>query len=1328
LSPNDTYPEHIVTAVIVAHDGAEWLPRVIEALHEQTHPVHRILAVDAGSRDRSGVVLAGLLGPDAVFGMDRDAGYGTSVASALRHPAAAAPVPGPPGFAAEWIWLLHDDCAPAPDALAELLRGAAETPAATVLGPKVLDWSDQRVILEAGLAIDTAGRRVSGVEPREIDQGQHDGDRDVLAVSSAGMLARRDVWDEVGGFDTGLALFREDVDFCWRVHAAGYRVRLITDAVVYHVEASGRGRRDISAVPHPRRADRRNALFVLLANLPLTAMIAAAVGNTALSTARILFFLLAKRAEAARDEAAALGSLAAHPARLLRARRRRRMRGHRRAYGALRSQVPRGQSVRKLLEFVAATLYPSSRVEATGSHHASEDPSDDDSLLIDSGLAQRILTNPGILLFTGLLVISLIAERSLLGPGPLGGGTLLPAWGGASGLWSQYLAGFHTIGIGSAASTPPYIAVLAAVSTILGGKPWLAVEVILLGCVPLSGLTAYLTSRRFSEHVGVRVWLAASYALLPVATGVVAAGRLGTAVVFILVPLIVSAAGRMLTEPGRRARRFAWATGLLIALAAAFVPLVWAMAVIIAAFAGLAFARTRRAMAINLAIVALVPPVLLAPWTLSLAEHPSALLLEAGLQAPGLASRDLPASSLLLINPGGPGTPPVWVGGGLLLAALAALLMRRHWFNVATAWGVALSGLLAAIAVSRFLVSTPTGGPAEPAWPGAALIVAALGLLLAVAAVGNDLYALAAGGGLRRVGAGLMIVVACAPPVLAAGYWVARGVQGPVTRISGPVLPEYVSVSSATGAQLRTLVLRPQDGVVDYSVLRGTDPPLGSTELAEPPAAARQLTRVVAALAAPDGSQTGDLGSALAQFAIGYVLLPAPVDPALAGQIDGAPGLRPVSQTPSFQLWRVSGTVARVTVTEPNGTRVALPSGSLNVSGATAPSAGGTLVLAEPASASWHATLNGRALTPLAAPVDGWAQGFRLPAGGGTLNISRDETGRTIVVALEFLAVFLVALLALPGSKQSTAEETGVAGRGRRTGRASRAARSGPVDEGSRPGRASRLAAAGAASRPGRARRAADQPAGAGRVSVADRVGAMTRGGGSGRRGTRNRDQQQPAARRAGRGARTQGRRRRGGPDGANSTGPHRVPDAARGAAPPDWQAEDAARTGWVPRGGPPAGRQQDTPPGGWDQGGPHTGWQQNAPQGGQGHGGPPGGWQQDGPHTGWQQNAPQGGQDHSGPPGGWQQGSPQREWGQHDPQAEWGQDDPRAGWQQDGPPGGWQQDGPPGEWGQDGPAGGWSPDDGQDEWPPQHGPGGGQFGAGWPPGGPVSRAGETER
>ena len=172
----------------------------------------------------------------------------------------------------------------------------------------------------------------------------------------------------------------------------------------------------------------------------------------------------------------------------------------------------------------------------------------------------------------------------------------MPAWGGAAALWQEYLAGFHAVSVGSTASAPPYLAVVAGLATVLGGQAWLAVDVLLLGCVPLAGLTAYLATRWLVTATPARVLLAASYALLPVATGAVAAGRLGTAVAFILLPLIAVSAGRMLTAAPRQARRAAWATGLLIALAAAFAPLTWVLGLVFAvgALAATAVARRRQ--------------------------------------------------------------------------------------------------------------------------------------------------------------------------------------------------------------------------------------------------------------------------------------------------------------------------------------------------------------------------------------------------------------------------------------------------------------------------------------------------------------------------------------------------------------------------------------------------------------------------------------------------------------------------------------------------------------------------------------------------------------
>ena len=1025
---------HAVTAIIVAHDGARLLPGLVSAVTAQTYPVEQTVGLDTASRDRSGAVLADLIGQDAVFGMHRSTGFGDAVAVALRHATRRRSGLTDPGLPrVDWVWLLHDDCEPAPDALERLLRAAGRDRSVTVLGPKVLDGHDRRTLREAGVSIDRAGRRVTGIEPGEIDQGQHDHKRDVLAVGSAGMLVRRDVWDRLGGFDPQLRLFRDDVDFCWRAQAAGFRVQVVTDAVLYHYELAFRRRRPTEG-GSARRLDRRSALYVLAVNLPLLTMLWMVGGCVAGSLARACYFLLTKQLDLAAAYADSVLNLFGHPLRVLRARRRRAARMSD-GYNAVRVFIPPARTLFRVAERIAG-LISSGPPQASGGRHqsAGEEPDEDEQFTDTQSVLRRIIGHPGVQLFAVLVIVALIAERRLLGTSPLGGGALVPAWGGAGALWQEYLAGFHAVSVGSTASAPPYLAVVAALATVLGGQAWLAVDVLLLGCVPLAGLTAYLASRWLVSAAPARVLLAAAYALLPVATGAVAAGRLGTAVAFTLLPLIAVSGGRMLTAAPRQARRAAWATGLLIALAAAFAPLTWVLG---AGFALCALAVRRWLVAVdpvNAAIAAVTPFFVLFPWSLHLLASPSAFLSEAGVPSAGLTTRGLSAGALFALSPGGPGVPPAWVTAGFALAlvalgvAAAAPSWPRMTGVLAAGWTLAVAGLLTATVVSRTGVTVTGGGQAD-AWPGVALALAALGLLLACAPAVERLAQVIAGasrppggpGTVRRVLAAAAFAAAATAPLLVAGYWVTDGVRGPVSGIAAPVLPAFVSASSDQGEQYRTLILRPDGTGLDYLVARQGDPVLGEPELGTAPDAATALSRQVAALAA-DGADAGDPGLVLGQFGIRYVLLPGPVDGALAQRLDAAIGLVALSKAPSYDLWQVAGTVARVRVVAPDGTATAVSSGAVNLTGAAAPARGGTLVLAEPYG-GWTATLNSRPLNPVAAPVNGWAQGFVLPSGGGTLAITRDNLARQVSLVVELIALLAVGLLALPGKRADPVQE-----------------------------------------------------------------------------------------------------------------------------------------------------------------------------------------------------------------------------------------------------------------------------------------------------------------
>ena len=82
-----------------------------------------------------------------------------------------------------------------------------------------------------------------------------------------------------------------------------------------------------------------------------------------------------------------------------------------------------------------------------------------------------------------------------------------------------------------------------------------------------------------------------------------------------------------------------------------------------------------------------------------------------------------------------------------------------------------------------------------------------------------------------------------------------------------------------------------------------------------------------------------------------------------------------------------------------------------------------TVVLSERFDSQWRATLDGTELVPL--EVDGWAQGFTVPAGaGGEIDVHREQPLRLLWQLLLYSATALTALISIPWRVRSrTAEE-----------------------------------------------------------------------------------------------------------------------------------------------------------------------------------------------------------------------------------------------------------------------------------------------------------------
>ncbi|NYE37462.1 GT2 family glycosyltransferase [Nocardioides cavernae] len=900
----------------------------------------RVAAVDTTSRDDSVDLVRDALdraGLDASHAVVEVVPGSTSYPAAVRHGLAlAAALPTPAGGVDdEWIWLLHDDSNPAPTALAELLAAADAHPDADVLGPKLREWPSLRRLLEVGLTITGTGRRETGLERGEYDQGQHDAVREVLAVNTAGMLVRRRVLESLGGLDEELPIFGNDIDFGWRAALAGHRTLVVPQAVVFHAEAAHRGtRRTPLTGRHTHYQERRAALFTSLANVSSRGLAWQYVRLLVGSLLRVVGFLAVRSVGEALDELAAVLSVHGRPGQVRAARRERAARRRGDPARVRRLLAPAWLPYRHGLDFVtdlasAATNQAAdvaerrriaraaeagqpglvTRPERRAAAAAGED--DEDAYLTDTGLVARFFTNPVAVVLVLFGVLALLAGREAFGS--ITGGALSPVPATAGDWWGLHASTWHPLGTGTDVPAPAYVLAFALAATVLLGHTGAVVSGLMLLAVPVAAWGAWRLLKvvgRLVDPLGLPRWLvvwgALAYALVPVTSGAWAEGRFGTVAVAALLPWAAHAALGFVDPDRDRRWRAAWRTALLLALSAAFVPGVWlfavlATAVVLGSAAVIAPRLLRERDSWGPPVVAVVAtPVLLAPWLVPLLTTGSAsgLLLEAG----RLTVDQVTFGGLLTGRLNDLGAP-WWLGVVLGLLAVVALVPRRTRVPVVICWLVAL----AAAVVSGVLSHVTLDLPAVSTRPSLGLFVVILqGTSIVAVVLGADAY-------LRRLAdhhpwwqrglATALALVAAAVPVGGLGWWLTTP-DNAMTQEAEQTVPVYMQQSSLTGQEHGVLVL---DGSVDdgitYRIRRDDGTTVGEDEILTLADEDADLTSEVRALVS---TPTPAVVAALGARGVEYVVLSSPADGRVSALLDATAGLEQASaEDRTTRAWRV---------------------------------------------------------------------------------------------------------------------------------------------------------------------------------------------------------------------------------------------------------------------------------------------------------------------------------------------------------------------------------------------------------------------------------------
>ncbi|MEZ5143872.1 MAG: glycosyltransferase family 2 protein [Acidimicrobiales bacterium] len=700
-----------VVLVMVTHEPGEWFGDTLASVVDQTYPNLTHLVIDTASTlDPEPLVRAVL--PDAhVRRLDHDPGFGPACNTVLGAVEGAA-----------FYVFCHDDVRLDPDAVTRLVEEAYRANAG-VVGPKLVDWHEPDRLLQIGMGADKVGCPAPLVDRGELDQEQYDAVSDVFYVPGAATLVRADLFATLGGFDDEIDFLGEDLDLCWRAHAAGARVVAAPAARVAHLEALGRRR----PIDDRRRLQMRHRLRAVQGDYGRWHRIRVVPQATVLALVEVVYAVLLGRFRQARDV------LGAWPWNL---RRHRSLVAKRKALKAVRL-VP-DREVRRLQVRGSARVsaYLRGQIGGEGDRLGAMAASGRDFAAgVRSGRVGSV-----VLTWLVVTVLWAFGTRTLLTQGvpAIGWFAQLPA--GALDLLQASGSGYQEVGIGALGPAPSLLGGLGLASLPLLGATSLLRNVALLALLPLGAMGAWRLARPIGSRRAKIVALVA-YLAVPVPYNAMAQGRLPGLVLYAVAPWLLAHLARAsrvapygplggeANVPERPLLQHVLTVGVLVALAAAVTP---SAAVVLVGMAvalvvgGLLVGQVAGAVRVVATAVGgvVVAAVLLLPWSASLLSGDWRAALGA---MPGAGP--VPLGDVVRAHTGPLGGS--WVEYAVPVAASLGLLIGRRW-RLAWAvrgWAVALAGWAAVWVAGQGWL--PTEVPLVS--PEVLLAPAAAGLALAVA-------------------------------------------------------------------------------------------------------------------------------------------------------------------------------------------------------------------------------------------------------------------------------------------------------------------------------------------------------------------------------------------------------------------------------------------------------------------------------------------------------------------------------------------------------------------------------------------------------------------
>jgi GT2 family glycosyltransferase len=218
-----------IAIVILNWNGRNYLEKFLPFVMAGAGPGVEVIVADNASTDDSVAFLQNTYPTVRVIAMDRNRGFAGGYNEALRQ------------VNSDYYVLLNSDVEVKPGWIEPVISLMEKDPSIGACQPKILMYDDRTSFEYAGAAggwLDYLGypfARGRIFDVCEEDLGQYDKPEPIFWASGAALFIRSHLYHELGGLDTYFFAHQEEIDLCWRMQLAGYKIYACPASVVYHV-------------------------------------------------------------------------------------------------------------------------------------------------------------------------------------------------------------------------------------------------------------------------------------------------------------------------------------------------------------------------------------------------------------------------------------------------------------------------------------------------------------------------------------------------------------------------------------------------------------------------------------------------------------------------------------------------------------------------------------------------------------------------------------------------------------------------------------------------------------------------------------------------------------------------------------------------------------------------------------------------------------------------------------------------------------------------------------------------------------------------------------